>query len=76
MGSRLPLDAVGVGRSIHLATPHGDLDFLGEKMSKVSAQGTTFGRRASLVGRSRSVLGAQHERTPSTHRCSGCAIYL
>jgi predicted nucleotidyltransferase len=30
-GSPLPPDAVEVGRSIHLATPHGDLDFLGER---------------------------------------------
>jgi hypothetical protein len=29
-GSPLPADAVAVGRSIHLATPHGELDFLGE----------------------------------------------
>jgi hypothetical protein len=30
-GSALAPDAVAVGRSIHLATPHGDLDFLGER---------------------------------------------
>jgi predicted nucleotidyltransferase len=30
-GSPLPPDAIAVGKSIHLATPHGDLDFLGER---------------------------------------------
>jgi hypothetical protein len=35
-GSPLPPDAVAVGRSIHLATPHGDLDFLGERSSPLT----------------------------------------
>ncbi|HEX4437930.1 MAG TPA: hypothetical protein VH061_14165 [Solirubrobacteraceae bacterium] len=35
-GSPVPPDAVAVGRSIHLATPHGDLDFLGERSSPLT----------------------------------------
>jgi len=35
-GSPLPADAAAVGRSIHLATPHGDLDFLGERSSPLT----------------------------------------
>jgi predicted nucleotidyltransferase len=35
-GSLLSPDAVGVGRSIHLATPHGDLDFLAERAAPLT----------------------------------------
>jgi predicted nucleotidyltransferase len=34
--SPLPPDAVAAGKSIHLATPHGDLDFLGERSSPLT----------------------------------------
>jgi len=52
-GSPLPADAVAVGKSIHLATPHGDLDFLGERSEPL-----TF---SELLSRSdtRSVDGVQ-----------------
>lgn len=45
-GSPLPADRLAVGRSIHLATPHGDLDFLGEQrppltFSELSARADT-----------------------------------
>jgi Nucleotidyl transferase AbiEii toxin, Type IV TA system len=32
-GSPIPEDGIAVGRSIHLATPHGDLDLLAERSS-------------------------------------------
>jgi len=38
-GSPLPVDAVAIGKSIHLATPHGDLDFLGERSPPLTFSG-------------------------------------
>lgn len=34
-GSPLPADAIGPGRSVHLRTPHGDLDLLAEKTAGI-----------------------------------------
>ncbi len=35
-GSPIPVETIAVGRTIHLATPHGDLDLLGERASPLS----------------------------------------